>query len=156
MSIIYIWISFSSRGHRTVPFPHDVLKNSCILYCIHTVDLVTINWSRVNEAKLKNYCGVNCRLWQGFSLRRHVQHSSAYQPVPFPMCTGSFFPEVRRLECEVDHPPSIAEVRNAWSCITALRIHLRGVVVRTGLTLPLSVPDKLGFRAHIRDSLIPH
>ena len=39
------------------------------------------------------------------------------EPTLFPILwVPSLFPELKRLECDVDHsPPSSAEVKNAWS-----------------------------------------
>jgi hypothetical protein len=66
----------------------------------------------------------------GFS-HHNFQTGSGAQPASYEIGTGGFFhPEVKRPGREADHsPPSSAEVKNAWSCMSTFSIRLHGVVL---------------------------
>jgi hypothetical protein len=65
-----------------------------------------------------------------FSLHYHVQTGSGTHPASYPVgIRGGSFRGVKRPGCGAEHsPPSIDEVKNAWSYTPAFAIRLHGVV----------------------------
>jgi hypothetical protein len=65
-----------------------------------------------------------------FSFLHCVQTGSGAHPASYPMGTRGFSLGVKRPGREADNtPPSSAEVKNAWGCISILPIRFHGVVL---------------------------
>jgi hypothetical protein len=65
---------------------------------------------------------------QGFFLWHHAQTSPGPHPSLYPFGFGASFPGINLPGRQADHtPPSVAEVKNAWSC-TSIVSSFHGVV----------------------------
>jgi hypothetical protein len=60
-----------------------------------------------------------------------------WSPASYPMGTGEFSPEIKRLRPEGDQsPPSSSELKKAWSCISTPHTSSRcGTYLSTGITV---------------------
>jgi hypothetical protein len=67
-----------------------------------------------------------------YSLHYRVHNGSGAHPGPDLMGTRGYFPGGKAAEA-YHSPPSSAEVKNVWSCISTSPIRLHGVVLSTAL-----------------------
>ena len=69
-----------------------------------------------------------CKRWYKISRYQNFHTGFGAHRFFYLVGTGGSFPEVKRPVREVNHkPPSITEVKNRWSCTSALPIYLYGV-----------------------------